>query len=121
MPEAPEGKRWYGDWYGVMKEEWEQKDYEDEVCSACPYSKGPAGNTYIKCELFNGCASRLHPNKASCLVIKRPWGGGMGSDYSKEKFFAKMREEHGDESVRRFTIKREAIIRRLLEAGKEQR
>jgi hypothetical protein len=116
-PEAPEGKRWYWDWYKDMGAQWEKKDYEDEVCSGCPYSEGPAGKVFIKCSLFNGCASRLHPDKASCLVLSRPWGGGTDDDYSQDEFFAKMREEHGDDAVKKFFSHRAAI---QLEIEKER-
>lgn len=113
MPDAPQGMRWYWDWYEATKEEWEKAEYKKEICSACPYSKGPAGNTYVNCSLFSGCASGLHPNNASCLVIQRPHGSGMDCDYSEDEFFEKMKEDHGPEALQKWDQHRDDIRQTL--------
>lgn len=121
MPEPLAGMRWYWEWYETMKDVAQRVQYGTEVCSDCPYSSGPAGNTYVNCSLYPGCASCLHPDPATCLIIKRPGENVfMNGDYTEEEFFKKMLSEHGEEAVTRFVIKRESI-RRLLDLGKEQR
>jgi hypothetical protein len=47
-------------------------------------------------------------------MIKRLDDDFMNGDYPEDEFFAKMRQEHGDEAVTTFIIKRESL-RQLLD------
>lgn len=62
-PPAPDGKKYYWDWYKQMKQEIYRKEYEGLICSACPLSDGlermVALGGVIPCGVWRGMIYRL--------------------------------------------------------------
>lgn len=107
LPDPPWGMRWYWNWYEEMKDLNACIQHESEVCSACPYSEGPGGS-WIRCSLWRGMLYRLN-GKDTCAMIQDSSRPRDSYYFTEDEFLNKMRSEHREESVRRFTIKREAI------------
>jgi len=106
LPPAPFGMEYYWDWYYRMKKFTHDAMYENDICSACPYSRGNNGNG-IDCGLYGGMASNLTPNYIGCLMIKEM--GYWAEAYTMDEFLKKLETEHGKSACNRFLVKLEAL------------
>ncbi len=115
LPPAPEGKQWYWDWYEGARDRFYGAEYDNLICSACPYSEGReayvSNSGKYPCSLVNGFSKVAWPSQCCRLVEQsdntgltgyltgaakklprqRPFGGEM----ERSDFFAKLRNEHG--------------------------
>lgn len=100
-PKAFKGKMWYWEWYKKMKKIYYSSEYENLICSACPFSNGLeeliSGNG-ILCSLIDAMLYQL-PEPALCAVINR------GGDCSREMLLEEIRKKGGDEAVEKFKAK----------------
>lgn len=107
VPLAPEGKKYYWDWYHEQKQASYGKDYEGMICSACPFSEGlekmMALGGQVPCSEFRGALYRLDaPHK--CGMISWP-----GDGWTEEYLYQRIQQEHGDEALERFKTKAQAF------------
>lgn len=107
-PPAPEGKEYYWDWYNRMKKSTYDAMYENDICSACPYSTGNNGNG-VNCKLFPGSQSRLSPEHTGCGMIEELSNWDGSHTFSLLGFLEKVEEEHGKEAHDRFLTKLDAL------------
>lgn len=116
--EKEDGKVYYWDWYSKNKDLFYRNEYDNIICSSCPYSEGAdqmvkMGGT-IPCSKWGGVLSRL-PQNFQCAIMSFK---GM----AHEDFCDMLRLDHGQEALMDFCIK-ETNLRKIWEdeRAKEQK
>jgi hypothetical protein len=108
VPPAPEGKKYYWDWYEKQKRESYSKEYGGLICSACPFSEGLERmmtlGGQIPCGEFRGSIYHLSA-PYRCEMLENRWGDGWTQEY----LFERIRREHGEEALERFRTKLQAL------------
>lgn len=101
IPVAPPGMIWYWDWYGKMKSEFKQAEYEKIICSACALCEGIdifiQGN-WIPCTVYRGII----------YTLSRPYQCAMLDDFpswDETKLFTEIKKIGGEEAISRFKTK----------------
>jgi hypothetical protein len=105
VPPPPDGKIYYWDWYKKMKKVIYSKDYEEMICSACPFSEGlqrmmDLGGV-IPCKVFHGMMYRL----------RQPYECGMlrSDGWDKKRLNAEIVKKAGKETLVQFLKKEECL------------
>lgn len=104
VPPAPKGKVYYWDWYEKQKKVSCQNEYDNMICSACPYSEGVERMMQlgqVPCGLFHGSLYRLRANYLCAIMRKEVMA-----------FLAKMVEEHGSAVTHKFGDKFLALMKK---------
>lgn len=96
LPPAPEGMRYYWDWYEVMKLKFYAAEYEKIICSACTLSGGlEQFGTSIPCKPFTGIIYNL----------EAPYKCTMLRDWDEKRLHKEIVEAGGHIAYLRFKIK----------------
>jgi hypothetical protein len=94
LPKAPEGKRYYWDWYREMKKSYSQKEYDGIICSACPFTEGVeymiALGGQIPCGAVQGSINRL---RFPFMCGMTGWSDSWTEDQLKEEIIKKGGEQ----------------------------
>lgn len=109
LPDPPEGKRWYRDWYDAAKREAWGAEYNGMICSACPFSRGldhmiKQGGR-IPCSQWMGFINFLRYPHECALVTNDTWSRG--------EFLRHIAEAGGEDVLVPFDLK-EITIRGAL-------
>lgn len=106
IPPAPEGKKYYRDWYNEQKQLSYSREYEGMICSACPFSEGlehmMALGGQVPCGKFSGMLYRLDAPHLCGMVT---WHNG----WTKEHLYNQIQSEYGDQALQRFQTKEQAL------------
>jgi hypothetical protein len=103
VPPAPEGKIYYWDWYEKQKKVSYQNEYDNTICSACPYSEGVDRMMQlgqVPCGLFHGSLYHLSANYLCAIMEEEDMA-----------FLVKMVEEHGATTAFTFGDKLLALMK----------
>jgi hypothetical protein len=99
-PPAPEGKRWYWEWYDQYKSTWLQNEYNQHICSACPLSEGIESFSYrIPCSVFPGMLYNLIPQSHCGMLGTHP------GDWTRERLLDEILKKGGEMAVTQFLSK----------------
>ena len=80
-------------------------DYDNLICSACPYSKGLQKmislDGIIPCGLFQGTIYNLRPSYLCAMI--------SFDKYTEESFYKKIEKEHGPKALKVFQEQKEKL------------
>lgn len=101
-PPAPEGKKYYWDWYNQMKETANQRFYDSIICSACPFSEGVEGMTsdHIPCG---------HPQCGIVFHLRLPYVCNLIGELTEEQLFQEIFDKGGEDALTKFKEKLAAL------------
>lgn len=137
FPAPPKGRQWYAVWYRNIKATIYGHEYEQLVCSGCPFSLGK--QAYVEesgrypCSLMEqGRAKVYRPWVCECIHVQ-PMDSGeyaflndrrlngavmhhhkpfMSHEVYEDEFYARMKREHGVHATLEFRQRKQEIERR---------
>lgn len=100
---APEGKKYYWDWYEEMQADYFKNEYDKIICSACALHEDNGAEKMricVPCDVFNGMIySLIYPWECAMLTF------GSSNKWTEEQLLAEIKAKGGEDSVKRYKQK----------------
>ena len=104
MPPAPAGKIYYKDWYDKQRTELLRLEFEDCLCSACPFTHGVTGMRSEQLCKKDRRDIRFGPRRHACPLTT------FSPLFTAEELEKKILRKAGKKGLARFQAKQETII-----------